>query len=311
MNTFVHAQCICESETIGEGTRIGAFSHVLPNAAVGSDCDIGDHVLVGNEVTIGDRVTITSGIQLWDGIRLEDDVFLGANVTFANDKARGDKLSQGRTASTIVERAASIGSNSTILPGVTIGQHAVVEAGSVVTGNVPPYAIVRGNPGRIEGYVETESGAAKESVRLDFSKMDDLVLDTPVEGVHVHRLFSAIDLRGNLSVGEFGQHVPFVPKRVFMVYDVLSRLVRGEHAHRECHQFLIAVSGSVSIVVDDGHKRSEIELSEPGIGLHIPPMIWATQYKYSKGAVLLILASHHYDADDYIRDYEEFLESRV
>lgn len=119
-----------------------------------------------------------------------------------------------------------------------------------------------------------------------------------------------VDLRGNLSAGEIERDIPFVPKRVFMVYDVPSKFVRGEHAHRTCHQFLIAVSGSVNVVVDDGSKRSEITLSERGVGLHIPPMIWATQYKYSEDAVLLVLASEYYDQDDYIRDYEEFLREK-
>jgi dTDP-4-dehydrorhamnose 3,5-epimerase-like enzyme len=92
------------------------------------------------------------------------------------------------------------------------------------------------------------------------------------------------------------------------VYDVESKEVRGEHAHKQCHQFLICVNGSCSVVVDDGTKRQEILLDRPGLGLYIPPMIWATQYKHSPDAVLLVFASEIYDPEDYIRDYQEFLD---
>ena len=84
--------------------------------------------------------------------------------------------------------------------------------------------------------------------------------------------------------------------------------VRGEHAHRECHQFLVCVKGSCSVVVDDGQNRAEVLLNRPNIGIHVPPLVWATQYKYSQDAVLMVLASEIYKAEDYIRDYDMFLE---
>ncbi len=102
--------------------------------------------------------------------------------------------------------------------------------------------------------------------------------------------------------------LPFVPRRIFTVYGVPSESVRGAHAHRACSQFLVCVTGSVRCLVDDGSTRDEIRLTTPEIGIHVPPMIWGTQWSYSRDAVLLALASHPYDADDYIRDYEEFLE---
>ena len=115
------------------------------------------------------------------------------------------------------------------------------------------------------------------------------------------------DLRGSLSVGEIGQHIPFAVQRYFLVFDVPSAETRGEHAHHVCHQFLICVSGSVAVVADDGKNRREFVLDKPNLGIHLPPKIWGIQYKYSKEAVLLVLASHHYASTDYIRNYDEFL----
>lgn len=116
------------------------------------------------------------------------------------------------------------------------------------------------------------------------------------------------DMRGSLSVGEFAEDLPFVPQRLFMVYDVPSQEVRGEHAHKKCHQFLICTRGSVRVLLDDGTNRREYTLDHPDQGIHVPPMVWGTQYKYSPDAMLLVLASHTYDNDDYIRDYTSFLE---
>lgn len=95
-DAFIHASAICESESIGAGTRIWAFAHLLPGARIGRECNICDHVFIENDVVVGDRVTIKSGVQLWDGVRLADDVFIGPNVTFTNDpfpRSRGSPRS--------------------------------------------------------------------------------------------------------------------------------------------------------------------------------------------------------------------------
>jgi UDP-2-acetamido-3-amino-2,3-dideoxy-glucuronate N-acetyltransferase len=128
-----------------------------------------------------------------------------------------------------------------------------------------------------------------------------------VGAVALHHLPVIADARGNLSVGEFERQIPFIPKRYFMVFDVPSRETRGEHAHRECHQFLICVRGECAVIVDDGRERREIVLDHLSLGLHLPPMTWGVQHRYSHEAVLMVFASHYYDAADYIRDYEEFL----
>jgi hypothetical protein len=128
-----------------------------------------------------------------------------------------------------------------------------------------------------------------------------------VAGVDVYELRVIRDERGELSVGEFGRDLPFAPKRYFLVYDVPTVEPRGEHAHKECHQFLVCVRGSVTLSVDDGTVRDDIALDRPSIGVHVPPMIWASQHHYSPDAVLLVFASHYYEASDYIRDYDAYL----
>jgi UDP-2-acetamido-3-amino-2,3-dideoxy-glucuronate N-acetyltransferase len=127
-----------------------------------------------------------------------------------------------------------------------------------------------------------------------------------VNGVTVHALTRARDDRGALAALELAD-VPFAARRIFAVYDVPSESLRGSHAHRECHQFLVCLAGSLKCIVDDGESSDEIEMDGPSIGIHIPPLVWGTQWRYTRDAVLLVLASHPYDADDYIRDYDEFL----
>ena len=131
-----------------------------------------------------------------------------------------------------------------------------------------------------------------------------------VAGVQLYRLPLFEDHRGNLAVGEFGDFLPFVPLRFFITYDVPGRHVRGEHAHRTCSQFLICVSGSCQVLVDDGIHREEFILSDPRAGLLIPPMVWAAEYDHTPDSSLVVFASHHYDPADYIRDYAEFLSDR-
>jgi UDP-2-acetamido-3-amino-2,3-dideoxy-glucuronate N-acetyltransferase len=305
MSFFVHPNALCESAQIGAGTRIWAFAHVLSGARIGGDCNVCDHVLVENDVVIGDRVTIKSGVQLCDGVRLEDEVFVGPNATFANDRFPRSKHPPARFTPTLVCRNATIGANATILPYVTIGRDAMVGAGAVVTRTVPPHAIVAGNPARIVGYVDSKTSSG--SAGADSDRKAASAEPTRVAGIVVHELPLVLDLRGNLTVGEVPGDVPFTPRRYFLVHDVPTGETRGSHAHRECAQFLVCVTGSCAVVVDDGEHRLEVALDRPNRALYVPPMVWATQYKYTRDAVMLVLASHPYDAADYIRDYEEFL----
>jgi UDP-2-acetamido-3-amino-2,3-dideoxy-glucuronate N-acetyltransferase len=303
---FVHPQALCESATIGEGTRVWAFAHVLPRAQIGRDCNICDHVFIENDVLIGDRVTVKCGVQLWDGLRVADDVFIGPNATFSNDKYPRSKHYQTQVLQTWIERGASIGGGAAILPGIRIGARAMVGAGSVVTQDVPPKAIVLGNPAQIVGYVDAVRKPDEVREKRPGVPVGTKT-PTSVAGVTLHQMQLAVDLRGTLSAGEFPGQLPFVPKRYFLVFNVPGREVRGEHSHHGSHQFLVCARGSLSVVVDDGVRTEEIQLDRPDLGLYIPPLVWAVQYKYSPDALLLVLASDTYDSKDYIRDYDEFL----
>jgi acetyltransferase-like isoleucine patch superfamily enzyme/dTDP-4-dehydrorhamnose 3,5-epimerase-like enzyme len=304
MSFFVHPNALCESTSIGDETRVWAFAHILPKAVVGAECNICDGVFIENDVVVGDRVTIKCGVQLWDGVRLEDDVFVGPNVTFTNDRHPRSKQYPDAFEKTVVCAGASIGANATILPGVTIGQSAMIGAGAVVTRSVPPYAIVVGNPARISGYVDS---AAQSDLKNSETVASAPGVHTKVAGVTLHRFNHVKDLRGDLSVGEFEREIPFAPKRYFLVFDVPSEKTRGQHAHKRCHQFLICVKGTCAVVADDGQQRQEFVLDSPATGLYLPPMTWGTQYKYSADAILLVFASDYYEADDYIRDYSDFI----
>lgn len=303
---YVHPQGLCESTTVGPRTRIWAFAHVLPGARIGADCNICDHVFIENQVTIGDRVTVKSGVQLWDGVVLEDDVFVGPNATFTNDRFPRSKHYPAEFPTLRVGRGASIGANATLLPGITVGARAMVGAGAVVTRSVPPNAIVVGNPARIVGYVDAPHprppAAAADAAALTVGSHP-----TALPGVRLYKLPRIEDLRGHLTVAEYGRHIPFPVQRHFLVFGVPSTEVRGEHAHRRCHQVLIAAHGQVSVVADDGQRRQEFVLDRPDLALHLEPMVWGIQYRYSADAVLLVLASEPYDPDDYIRDYAEYL----
>jgi len=305
MSFKAHPQSIVEpGAVIGEGTRVWAFAHVLGGAKIGADCNICDNVFIENDVVLGDRVTVKCGVQIWDNIRIEDDVFIGPNATFTNDRFPRSKQYPEEYLQTIVRSGASIGANATILPGITIERNAMIGAGAVVIHNVPPNAIVVGNPGVIVGYVSAEKARI---VNTELALSKDPVQDLGVGGAKVYRLPLFRDLRGSLAVAEYGKGLPFQPKRCFMVFDVPSREVRGEHAHKTLDQLLICVKGQISVVVDNGTQRAEVRLDNPGIGLHIPARVWGIQYKFSSDAVLMVLASDGYDESDYIRNYSDYL----
>ncbi|WP_363348426.1 acyltransferase [Methylocystis echinoides] len=151
---FIHPLSDCQSVSIGPGSRIWQFCVILPGARIGAGCNVNAHCFVENDVVIGDNVTVKSGVYLWDGVRLEDNVFVGPNVTFTNDMFPRSKAYPEKFARTIVRRGASIGAGATILPGVEIGEEAMVGAGTVVSSNVPPRAVVVGNPMRILRYLD-------------------------------------------------------------------------------------------------------------------------------------------------------------
>lgn len=134
---FIHPLSDVQSKNIGQDTKIWQFCVVLEKAVIGKNCNICAHVLIENDVIIGDNVTVKSGVQLWDGIRIEDNVFIGPNVTFTNDLYPRSKKYPEKFLQTIVKKGASIGANATIIPGITIGENAMIAAGSIVTKDVP------------------------------------------------------------------------------------------------------------------------------------------------------------------------------
>lgn len=162
----VHPLSDVMSLHIGEDTNIWQFCVIFPNAVIGQNCNICANVLVENDVIIGNNVTVKSGVQIWDGVRIEDNVFIGPNVTFTNDLVPRSKSYSTAFERTIVKRGASIGANSTIIAGNTIGEYSFIGAGSVITKNIPPYSVWYGNPARHVGYV------TKDGILLDLNCRD-------------------------------------------------------------------------------------------------------------------------------------------
>ena len=150
---MIHKLADVQSENIGTNTYIWQFCVILKEAIIGNNCNINAGVLIENDVKIGNNVTIKSGVQIWDGITLEDNVFIGPNVTFTNDFLPRSKQYPSEFLKTVVKKGSSIGANSTIVGGITIGDYAMIGAGSVVTKNIGMQELWYGNPARHQGYV--------------------------------------------------------------------------------------------------------------------------------------------------------------
>jgi len=284
----------------GKDTVISPYVLVSDSAKIGKGCYIGPHSVIERNVRISNNVTVGAGVHFCPGVKVSDSVTIGSSVSFtalATDKINGD-------GDIIIEIGAIIGDGAIIYGGVSVGQYAQVAPGALLTRSVPPNAIVEGNPARIVGYVNTSNTARSA---LEDKLNGEGLYNSGVNGVCLYSFPLIKDIRGSLTVGEFERSIPFPVKRYFMVFDVPSIETRGEHAHYRCHQFLICVKGSISVVADDGVQREEFLLSRPNQGLYLPPMTWGIQYKYSSDAVLLVFASDYYDASDYIRNYDEFL----
>lgn len=149
-DVFVHERGLCESDSVGGGTRVWAFAHVMAGAVVGVDCNICGHSFIETGAVVGDRVVIKNGVQVWDGVTLEDDVFVGPNATFTNDPTPRANRPRGQVVllPTRVMAGATLGANATVLCGTTIGAFAFVAAGAVVTRGVAAHALVVGSPAR-------------------------------------------------------------------------------------------------------------------------------------------------------------------
>lgn len=263
------------------GSEIHATAAIDVHASLGAGVRIGAFVHVPATVTVGDRAII------------EDSVCFAAAPDDYDEPL------------TVLREGCRIGAGAVLAAGVTIGAGAVVRPGSVVTMSVPSHAVVDGNPAKVVNYLTT----ATSSPATDTSQLASAgsAAIEQVSGVKVLQLKSVEDMRGTLTVGEFGAGLPFIPQRVFYVYDAPSSRLRGEHAHYECEQLLVCVKGSLHVLADDGRQRGEVVLDNPAKALYLPPMVWGVQYRPSADALLLVLASHPYDPDDYIRDYDDYL----
>lgn len=295
---FVHDRALIdEGVSLGDGCRVGAFARVEQGAVVGSETTVGDHCLVARGATLGANVTVMAGARVLDSTRVEDGVVIGPNAVVGVS-------THGAERPAIVRSLAQVLSNAVVDAGVTIGTGARVMPNAHVTQSVPATAIVAGAPAAIEGYVDA---IAPGQAAIRVSRIEPARHVLPVNRAALLPVATVEDLRGRIAVTEFGDDLPFQPRRVFFVTNVPNRNVRGEHAHRTLEQFLICVSGESHVLVDDGSTRVEVILDAPSMGLHLPPMTWSVQYKHAPGTVMAVLASDRYDPADYIRDYDEFL----
>jgi UDP-2-acetamido-3-amino-2,3-dideoxy-glucuronate N-acetyltransferase len=283
-----------EDSMPGSGSRMGAGSILRDGVTVGKNCQIEEYVLVQGPVDISDEVTIESFCYIRGPANIGSHVRLGPHSC----------LYGGTDASISVRTGAVVGANATLVGPSIIGEGAEIEPGAVVTKNVPANAVVSGNPAKICRYRQ----AVTDQILLSSPDAGGhRMSETRVPGVKIYRLPVIEDFRGNLSFGEVGRHIPFDIKRYFVTFEVASEEARGEHAHRTLRQFLICIHGRVHIVADDGRNREEFVLTQPNVGVYLPPMVWGVQYRFSEGAALLVLCSDVYDPDDYIRDYATFL----
>lgn len=285
------------------------------SARVGEGCVLDGEVLVHAQVQLGSGVLVQGPCTL----HASAQVHAGAKLIGPHASAMSTSVTSATGASQRlnVGAGACIEAGALLVGALDIGAGARVQAGAVVTQSVPPHAIVSGSPARITGYTQSHPAQSASSMHASalLGEQGPTVLPLAVQAttggvtraVQLHRLKRVQDMRGDLSVGEFADDIPFEAQRYFLVYNVPSEHTRGAHAHKACHQFLICVSGSCSVVVDDGQRRAEVLLDAPHLGLYMPPMVWGIQYNYSPGAVLLVYASHRYDADDYIREYSAFI----
>jgi carbonic anhydrase/acetyltransferase-like protein (isoleucine patch superfamily)/dTDP-4-dehydrorhamnose 3,5-epimerase-like enzyme len=264
-----------------------------------SSSAIDPRAVVHAQASIGEDCRIAAGAFIGAGVSLADDVEVGPlAVVGAGPWAASDAVGVLQVGSGV-----RIGAHATVMNGAHLAARCVVMPGSVVTRPVPPGAIVQGNPASITAYV----GAEQSSLAAAGERQAPHSEGVAVRGVKVFHFPLIPDLRGTLTVGEFERQIPFVPKRYFLVFDVPSREVRGEHAHHQTQELLICLRGSCAVMVDDGERRAEIVLDCPHKGVLLPAQVWRVHYKYSPDAMSLVFADTYYDPEDYIRDYGDFL----
>lgn len=246
-------------------------------------------IFIHPSAQIGENVSISEGVYISDIVSISNNVYIGPNVTFVDSGTQN--LSNDRI---IISDQVKIGAGAVIYPGIKIGKNAVINPGSVVVESVPPNVEVAGNPAKIISFLP------QRPENLPPLKQGN------VANVFQERYNNILDMRGSLTVIEFDSSLPFIPRRLFYISNVPNVKVRGEHAHIRCHQLLVMGSGTCMVSLDDGENQQVCHLRSIGDSVYIPPMVWAAQYNFTNDALLLVLASDHYDETDYIRNYEDF-----
>jgi acetyltransferase-like isoleucine patch superfamily enzyme len=179
---YIHTSSIVDTIDIGTGTNIWAFVHILKDVVIGSNCNICDHCFIEQGVVIGNHVTVKSGIYIWEGVTIEDNVFLGPNVVFTNDvRPRSKKYID--VEKTLLKKGASIGANSTVLAGITVGEFAMTGIGSVITRDVPAHALVYGNPARIKGWVDENGNKLSPLSGTEWVSVEGIVYEQTPNGL--------------------------------------------------------------------------------------------------------------------------------
>lgn len=260
-------------------------------------------MLFAMEALMANKLDIPEDCIVPHAATIEEDVHFGRRVLLAGNDI-------------VIRKHARLDAGCTISDGVVVGQNSWVRAGAVALRSVPANAIVEGNPAQVVGYQEINNSHHRPAARhVDIQALGDVArpsrvpLEVGESSLYLMRRIS--DVRGALTVGEVPTEVPFAPARYFAVFNVPSKELRGEHAHKSCKQFLICMHGSCRILLDDGERRCEVTLDRPDMGVYMPEMIWGTQYSYSEDAVLLVFASRPYEQQDYLRTYDEFLAERA
>jgi UDP-2-acetamido-3-amino-2,3-dideoxy-glucuronate N-acetyltransferase len=189
LNYFVHPSSIVEDGAIvGKGTKIWHFCHIMKDAVIGDECNLGQNVVISPEVVLGNNVKIQNNVSIYTGVVCEDDVFLGPSVVFTNiNNPRSAIIRRGQYLKTIVKKGASLGANATIICGHTIGEYAFVGAGAVVTKDVPPYALVLGNPAKQTGWM-SEYGHRLKFDSKGIAVCPESKQEYKLEGKKVHRI---------------------------------------------------------------------------------------------------------------------------
>lgn len=283
------------------GTEEGSSpqgGRIARSAVIGEGCRIAADVEVGEEARLAAGVRLEARVRIGPGTTIGAGAICGAGARIGVETGRSPGF----------HRVTDIGAQAVVGPGVVVERGVSIGMGAWVAGrvhvcvDVPPLALIDAAPAGPHGMLDRP---AAELTRRT-GRMSRPVGPT-VAGANLVEFKLWRDTRGDLAVLEFDDTLPFQPRRMFTVSRVPPGEVRGLHAHRSIAQLLVCVRGSLQVLVDDGVRRATLELRHQGKALLVEPRVWGAQLAFSRGAVLIVLASAPYDRADYVQDYSEFL----